>query len=74
MNMVYVRISAEQGSKLWIDEPGDVCARMRFTNQRDCGQRVNNSAQRAWLDNQNGFWIQVASFAKASAAREALKR
>jgi len=48
--MVYVRISSKQGSKLWIDDPRNLRARMRFTNQRDCGQRVNDVAERAWLD------------------------
>src|SRR6266542_265718 len=72
--MVYVRISSEQGSKLWIDDPGNLRARMCLTNQRHCGQRVNDVAERAWLDDYNGFWNQVASFAEASAAREALTR
>ena len=48
--MVYVRISSEQGSKLWIDDPGNLRARMRFTNQRDCGQRMNDVAEGARLD------------------------
>ena len=72
--MVYVRISAEQGSKLRIDDPRNLRVRMRFAKQRHCGKRMDDVTERARLDNQDRFWVQVVSFAKASAAREAFTR
>jgi hypothetical protein len=40
--MINVRISAEQGSELSVNNPCNFRVRMRFTKQRDCWQRMNN--------------------------------
>ena len=58
VNMVYVRVSSEQGSKLWIDDPRNLRARMRFAKQRHCRKRMNDVTERARLDEQNGFGTQ----------------
>ena len=61
--MIHVRISSEQGSEFGIDDPRNLRMRMCFANQCDCGQRVNDVTELTWLDDQDGFGIQVASFA-----------
>ena len=72
--MIYIRISSEQGSKFRVDDPCNLRMWMRFTKRCNCGQRMNDVTEGARLDDQDRFRTQVASFAKASAAREALKR
>lgn len=56
--MVYVRISSQQGSKLWIDDPRNLRARMHFAKQRHCGKRMDDVTERARLDDQDGFGVQ----------------
>jgi hypothetical protein len=40
--MINVRISAEQGSELSVNNPRNLRVRMRFAKQRDRWQRMNN--------------------------------
>ena len=50
VNMVHVRIPAEQGSEFRTDEPGDLSARVRFTKQCNCWKRVNYVTKPTRLD------------------------
>jgi|HubBroStandDraft_6_1064221.scaffolds.fasta_scaffold212471_3 hypothetical protein len=56
--MINVRISAEQGSELSVNNPSNLRVRMRFTKQRNCGQRMNDVTERARLDDQDGIGVQ----------------
>jgi hypothetical protein len=48
--MINVRISAEQGSELSVNNPCNLRVRMRFSKQSNCGQRMNDVTERARLD------------------------
>jgi len=54
MDMVHVRISAQQRGPFRVDHPGDFRARMRLPDRRDRRQRVDNVAERARFDDQYG--------------------
>ena len=57
--MIYIRISSEQGSKFRVDDPCNLRVWMRFAKRCNCGERMNDVTERARLDDQDGFWIQV---------------
>ncbi len=50
MDVIYIRISAEQRRKLGIYDPGNLSAGIRFTKQPDCRKRVDDVAKRTWLN------------------------
>ena len=58
MDVVHVRISAEQRRELGINDPSNLSARMRLAKQSYRWERVDDVAERTRLDNQDRFRIQ----------------
>ena len=48
--MIYIRIAPKQGSQLRVDDPRNLRARMRFTNQGDRWKRMNDVTERTRLN------------------------
>ena len=55
--MIDIGVTAQERGPFWIDNPGDLRAGIRVFNERDRRQSVNDVAERAWLDDQDGFQI-----------------
>ena len=53
MDVIHVRITAQQGGPLRVDHPGDFSVRLRLANGRYRRQRVNDVTERARLDDEN---------------------
>lgn len=58
VDVVHVRISAEQRRELWINDPSNLSARMRLAKQSHRRERVDDVAERTRLDDQDRFRIQ----------------
>ena len=58
VDVVHVRISAEQRRELGINDPSNLSARMRLAKQSYRRERVDDVAERTRLDNQDRFRIQ----------------
>ena len=56
--MIYIRVSSEQGSEFRVDDPCNLRVWMCLTKRRNCGQRMNDVAEGARLDDQDGFGAQ----------------
>ena len=50
VNMIYIRIAPKQDSQLRVDDPRNLRARMRFTNQGDRWKRMNDVTERTRLN------------------------
>ena len=51
VNVIHIRISAEQGNEFRVDEPCDLGAGIRFAKQCDRRKRIDDVTERTWLDN-----------------------
>jgi hypothetical protein len=50
VDVIHIGISAEQRRKLRIYDPSNLGVGVRFTKQPDCGQRVDDVAERTRLN------------------------
>src|SRR5712692_5117405 len=55
--MIDIGVSAQQRDEFGVNHPRDLGTWMRLTDRRNRGQRMNDVAERAWLDDQNRFQI-----------------
>lgn len=54
MDVINALVAAQEGGPLGINHPGNFCLGMRVANERGRGQRVNDVAEGAWLDDEDG--------------------
>src|SRR6266576_5297228 len=62
VDVVHIRISAEQRRELGINDPSNLSARVRLAKQSYRWERVDDVAERARLDDQDRFRIQSSGF------------
>lgn len=62
VDVVYIRIAAQQRHEFRVNHPRDLGVRMRIANQRDRRKRVDDVAERTRLDDQDRFSVQVFGF------------
>ena len=55
VDVIDVAIAAQERRPFGIDDPGDLCGRVSVADGGDGRQGVNDIAEGAWLDDENGF-------------------